>query len=96
MVNDRDFDGIPDKMDSTFNTPEEVAEMKGIKSPMQMRIEEEQLHKIWQANIPIMVKQKGDEFEIIYEEEYDNSIRELLYPPRIICFSPIKQALFFS
>ena len=83
MVNDRDFDGIPDEMDSTFNTPEEVLEMKGIKSPMQMRIEEEQLHKIWQANIPVMVKQKGDEFEIIYEEEYDNSIRSLLYPPKI-------------
>ncbi len=83
MVNDRDFDGIPDKIDSTFNTPEEVLEMKGIKSPLQMRIEEEQLHKIWQANIPVMVKQKGDEFEIIYEEEYDNSIRSLLYPPKI-------------
>ena len=35
------------------------------------------------GNIPIMVKQKDDEFEIIYEEEYDNSIRELLYPPKI-------------
>ena len=83
MVNDRDFDGIPDEMDSTFNTPEEVLEMKGIKSPLTMRVEEEQLHKIWQANIPVMVKQKGDEFEIIYEEEYDNSIRKLLYPPKI-------------
>jgi len=46
-------------------------------------VEMEQIHKIWQANIPIMVKQKDDEFEIIYEEEYDNSIRELLYPPKI-------------
>ena len=83
MVNDRDFDGIPDKMDSTFNTPEEVLEMKGIKSPLTMRVEEEQLNKIWQANIPVMIKQKGDEFEIIYEEEYDNSIRKLLYPTKI-------------
>jgi len=83
MVNDRDFDGIPDEMDSTFNTPEEVLEKKGIKSPLKMRVEMEQIHKIWQANIPIMVKQKDDEFEIIYEEEYDNSIRELLYPPKI-------------
>ena len=83
MVNDRDFDGIPDEMDSTFNTPEEVLEKKGIKSPLKMRVEMEQIHKIWQANMPIMVKQKDDEFEIIYEEEYDNSIRELLYPPKI-------------
>ena len=83
MVNDRDFDGIPDEMDSTFNTPEEVLEKKGIKSPLKMRVEMEQIHQIWQANIPIMVKQKDDEFEIIYEEEYDNSIRELLYPPKI-------------
>ena len=83
MVNDRDFDGIPDEMDSTFNTPEEVLEKKGIKSPLKMRVEMEQIHKIWQATIPIMVKQKDDEFEIIYEEEYDNSIRELLYPPKI-------------
>ena len=83
MVNDRDFDGIPDKIDSTFNTPEEVLEMKGIKSPLQMRVEEEQIKQIWQAHIPVRVKQKGDEFEIIYEEEYDNTIRKLLYPPKI-------------
>ena len=66
MVNDRDFDVIPDEMDSTFNTPEEVLEKKGIKSPLKMRVEMEQIHQIWQANIPIMVKQKDDEFEIIY------------------------------
>ena len=45
MVNDRDFDGIPDKIDSTFNTPEEVLEMKGIKSPLTMKVEEQQLQK---------------------------------------------------
>ncbi len=31
---DRDLDGIPDKYDSTFNTPEEVLEKKGIKKPV--------------------------------------------------------------
>ena len=83
MVNDRDFDGIPDKIDSTFNTPEETDEIKGIKSPLTMKVEEQQLQKIWQANIPIRVKQTENEYEIIYEEEYDNSIRSLLYPPKI-------------
>ena len=53
MINDRDFDDIPDKIDSTFNTPEEADEMKGIKSPLTMKVEEQQLQKIWQANIPI-------------------------------------------
>ena len=83
MVNDRDFNSIPDEMKNTFKNTEKVLENKGIKKKIKMRVEMEQIHKIWQANIPIMVKQKDDEFEIIYEEEYDNSIRELLYPPKI-------------
>ena len=34
MMNDRDMDGIEDKFDSTFNTPEEVLERKGIRRPV--------------------------------------------------------------
>ena len=30
MIDDRDLDGIEDKFDSTFNTPEEVLEKKSL------------------------------------------------------------------
>jgi len=32
MIDDRDLDGIEDKFDSTFNTPEELLEKKRVSS----------------------------------------------------------------
>ena len=41
MIDDRDLDGIEDKFDSTFNTPEEVLEKKGIKRIVTIEADED-------------------------------------------------------
>ena len=52
MIDDRDLDGIEDKFDSTFNTPEELLEKKGIKRIVTIEADEDMLKRLAQTDIP--------------------------------------------
>lgn len=81
MINDddRDYDGIPDKFDSTFNTPEEVMRMKGIISkPYYMTVNEEELKKLINSGIPFISVNDNDKYKIIVDQSNSENARNTI------------------
>ena len=82
MIYDRDLDGIEDKFDSTFNTPEEVLEKRGIKKPVYIETDEEMLRRLAsRTDIPFYVQKVDGEYKIVCEQEYEERVRSAMKPP---------------
>ena len=81
MVNDRDFDGIPDEMDSTFNTPEEVLEKKGIKRIVTIEADEDMLKRLAQTDIPFFAQKNADGYKVLCDERDEERVINAMKPP---------------
>ena len=81
MVNDRDFDGIPDKMDSTFNTPEEVLEKRGIKRIVTIEADEDMLKRLAQTDIPFFAQKNADGYKVLCDERDEERVINAMKPP---------------
>ena len=68
MMNDRDMDGIEDKFDSTFNTPEELLEKKGIKRIVTIEADEDMLKRLAQTDIPFFAQKNADGYKVLCDE----------------------------
>ena len=83
MIYDRDLDGIEDKFDSTFNTPEEVLERKGIRRPVYIETDEEMLRRLAsRTDIPFYVQKVDGEYKIVCEQEYEERVRSAMESPQ--------------
>ena len=83
MMNDRDMDGIEDKFDSTFNTPEEVLERKGIRRPVYIETDEEMLRRlVSRTDIPFHIQKMDGEYKIVCEQEYEERVRNAMKSPQ--------------
>ena len=78
MVNDRDFDGIPDEMDSTFNTPEEVLEKRGIKRIVTIEADEDMLKRLAQTDIPFFAQKNADGYKVMCDERDEERVRSAM------------------
>ena len=81
MIDDRDLDGIEDKFDSTFNTPEELLEKKGIKRIVTVEADEDMLQRLVETDIPFFVQKKADEYKVLCDERDEESVRSAMKPP---------------
>lgn len=75
MDNDRDMDGIPDSIDNSFNTPEEVLEIKGIVNPVYVRADKEKLSRLADTDIPSCIRKNDDEYGIICDRNDVGNVR---------------------
>ena len=76
---DRDFDDIPDRLDSTFNTPEEVMQMKGIISnPYGMTVNEKELNKLIESDIPFIAVNDDDKYKIIVDKSNAENVQSTI------------------
>lgn len=82
MIDDRDMDGIPDRIDSSFNTPEEVLEIRGIKRPVYIEADQEKLERLAQTDIPFYIRKTDDEYRIICDASNAEKIKEAIQPPK--------------
>ena len=83
MIDDRDLDGIEDKFDSTFNTPEEVLEKRGIRKPVYIETDEEMLRRLAsRTDIPFYVQKVGGEYKVVCEQEYEERVRSAMKSPQ--------------
>ena len=83
MIDDRDLDGIEDKFDSTFNTPEEVLEKRGIRKPVYIETDEEMLRRLAsRTDIPFYVQKVDGEYKIVCEQEYEERVRSAMRSPQ--------------
>ena len=84
MINDddRDYDGIPDKFDSTFNTPQEVMEKKGIiTDPRSIRVNEDELERLAKSNIPFIACNDDGNYRVIVDESnVDDTLKAIRQP----------------
>ena len=82
MINDRDMDGIPDQYDSSFNTPDEVLEIRGIKRPVYIEADKEQLERLVKTDIPFCIRKTDDKYRIICDENNAEKVKEAMQPPK--------------
>ena len=82
MINDRDMDGIEDKYDSTFNTPEEVLEKKGIKRVVIIEADEDMLKRLANTDIPFFAKKYDDVCKVLCDERDEEKVRKAMKPPQ--------------
>ena len=78
MDNDRDMDGIPDSIDNSFNTPEEVLEIKGIVNPVYVRADKEKLSRLADTDIPFCIRKNDDEYGIICDRNDVGKVRAVM------------------
>ena len=82
MIDDRDLDGIEDKFDSTFNTPEELLEKRGIRKLVYIGTDEEMLRRLAsRTDIPFYVQKVDGEYKVVCEQEYEERVRSAMKPP---------------
>ena len=82
MTDDRDSDGIEDKFDSTFNTPEELLEKKGIKRIVTMDATEDMLKRLANTDIPFFVQKNADSCKVLCDERDEEKVRNAMKPPQ--------------
>ena len=78
MFNDRDMDGIPDNFDSSFNTPEEVLEMRGIKRPIYIEADRERIEKLARTDIPFCIRKADEKYTIICDESNVDKVKKAM------------------
>ena len=81
MIYDRDLDGIEDKFDSTFNTPEEVLEKRGIKRIVTIEADEDMLKRLAQTDIPFFAQKNADGYNVLCDERDEERVRSAMKPP---------------
>ncbi len=82
MYNDRDMDGIEDKYDSSFNTPEEVLVIRGIKRPVYVEADMERLKKLVQTDIPFCIRKTDDDkYEVICDKSNVDKVKQAMQLP---------------
>ena len=82
MIDDRDLDGIEDKFDSTFNTPEEVLEKKGIKRIVTIEADEDMLKRLANTDIPFFAQKNADGCKVLFDERDEEEVRNAMKPPQ--------------
>ena len=82
MIDDRDLDGIEDKFDSTFNTPEELLEKKGIKRIVTIEADEDMLKRLAQTDIPFFAQKNADGYKVLCDERDEERVRSAMKPPQ--------------
>lgn len=84
MINDddRDYDGIPDKFDSTFNTPQEVMEKKGIiTDPRSISVNQDELERLAKSDIPFIACNDDGKYKVIVDESnVDDTLKAIRQP----------------
>ena len=78
MMNDRDMDGIEDMFDSTFNTPEEVLEKRGIKRIVTIEADEDMLKRLAQTDIPFFAQKNADGYKVLCDERDEEKVKEAM------------------
>ena len=78
MMNDRDMDGIEDKFDSTFNTPEEVLEKRGIKRIVTIEADEDMLKRLARTDIPFFAQKNADGYKVLCDERDEEKVKEAM------------------
>ncbi len=78
MDNDRDMDGIPDRIDNSFNTPGEVLEIKGIVNPVYVRADKEKLSRLANTEIPFCIRKNDGEYGIICDRNDVGKVRAVM------------------
>ena len=78
MIDDRDLDGIEDKFDSTFNTPEELLEKKGIKRIVTIEADEDMLKRLAQTDIPFFAQKNADGYKVLCDERDEEKVKEAM------------------
>ena len=78
MIDDRDLDGIEDKFDSTFNTPEELLEKKGIKRIVTIEADEDMLKRLAQTDIPFFAQKNADGYKVLCDERDEERLKEAM------------------
>ena len=81
MIDDRDLDGIENKFDSTFNTPEELVEKKGIKRSVTIEADEDMLKRLAQTDIPFFAQKNADGYKVMCDERDEERVRSAMKPP---------------
>ena len=81
MIDDRDLDGIEDKFDSTFNTPEELLEKKGIKRIVTIEADEDMLKRLAQTDIPFFAQKNADGYKVLCDERDEERVINAMKPP---------------
>ena len=81
MMNDRDMDGIEDKFDSTFNTPEEVLEKRGIKRIVTIEADEDMLKRLARTDIPFFAQKNADGYKVLCDERDEERVINAMKPP---------------
>ena len=81
MMNDRDMDGIEDEFDSTFNTPEELLEKKGIKRIVTIETDEDMLKRLAQTDIPFFAQKNADGYKVLCDERDEERVINAMKPP---------------
>ena len=81
MMNDRDMDGIEDKFDSTFNTPEKLLEKKGIKRIVTIEADEDMLKRLAQTDIPFFAQKNADGYKVLCDERDEERVINAMKPP---------------
>ena len=82
MMNDRDMDGIEDKFDSTFNTPEELLEKKGIKRIVTIETDEDMLKILAQTDIPFFAQKNADGYKVLCDERDEERVINAMKSPQ--------------
>ena len=78
MIDDRDLDGIEDKFDSTFNTPEELLEKKGIKRIVTIETDEDMLKRLAQTDTPFFAQKNADGYKVLCDERDEEKVKEAM------------------
>ena len=75
MIDDRDLDGIEDKFDSTFNTPEELLEKKRI---VTIEADEDMLKRLARTDIPFFAQKNADGYKVMCDERDEERVKEAM------------------
>ncbi len=75
MDDDRDMDGIPDRIDSSYTSPEEVLEIKGITNPVYIKADKEKLSKLADTNIQFCIRKTDDSYCVICDKDDIGTVR---------------------
>ena len=78
---DKDCDGLPDFIDSTFDTVDELLEKKGIKRIVTIEADEDMLKRLSQTDIPFFVQKNADGYKVLCDERDEERVRSAMKPP---------------
>lgn len=78
MNDDRDMDGIPDRIDSSYTSPEELLEIKGIINPVYIKVDKEKLSRLADTNIRFCIRKTEDNYYVICDKEDVGKVRAVM------------------